>query len=268
MPLQTVKGQCQNPVCKKKGEQQTLTLDSSKNPRCSQCAQLLTNVVKTDVKVAAVPGTPYEKAKKRVLDARGNTPLGNYVANVVKFLDVNHKFRNDFIEEMDKDVDFTKFVKNASPARATSARDICVDNALRAVGANLPVGCPEGEKYTFEVPYIMQAAGWTYLDYSQNRPMLQAPISTFRGRARQETGARVYLLVRSEQAGATESHMVVVYVTAQGPSQEAWIHDVQEQNNSYASGFCEVWMMASAAAPRRPFCSLDLQTGAIGTWQR
>jgi hypothetical protein len=268
MTLQTVRGQCQNPGCSLRGQTQTLTLDSSKVPRCGKCAQPLVDPTKADVKKPAAPSTPYDKAKQAVRAAYGVGQMAGYIEKVLQFLDLNHKFRADFIEEMGKQVDFTKFVRNSGHVRATSERDICVDNALRAVGANLPQGCPAGEKYTFEVPCIMEACGWTYMDYSRNRPMLQAPFSTFLGRAQQETGGRVYLVVRSEHAGASESHMIVVYATAQGATQQAWIHDVQKQPNNYAEGYCEVWMSLTAAAtPRKPYCTLDLRTGKIGAWQ-
>jgi hypothetical protein len=144
---------------------------------------------------------------------------------------------------------------------------VCVDNALKAVGMALPAGCPPGEKYTFEVPYIMQNAGWTYMDYSSRVPMLQAPMSEFLERAQTEPAARVYLVVRSEHAGAAESHMIVVYATAAGRNQEAWIHDAQKLTNNYANGYCEVWMSPSGAETKKsPYCSFDLDTARMGDW--
>jgi hypothetical protein len=268
MQLHEFKAHCTKNGCPKFGVPVTIRLDPAKKPRCGVCAQLLTIDREKDVAEKTGPNTPYDKTKRRVLEAiDAGSDLGKYCAKVLAFLDTHHKFRHDFITELDKPIDLGKFTKNSGETkRATDNKSSCTDFAFEYVGVALPPGCPKGEKFSFETPYIMETAGWTYLDYCRNRPLLNAPFSMFRVNAAKEAVWRKYLVVWALEAGKTESHMFAVIVEPNGKA--AWLYDPQQQAANYTKGFCEVWMNpeAGGSKPDDSYCALDLGTGEKGEW--
>src|SRR5262245_38396834 len=83
-------------------------------------------------------------------------------------------------------------IHQEQPARSELAGDVCVDNAMNNAGTELPDGCPVGEKFTFEIPYIMQTAGWTHMAFCHNAPILTKEFAEFRKSVQSK---RQYLVV-------------------------------------------------------------------------
>jgi hypothetical protein len=188
------------------------------------------------------------------------TAAHKYCRAVVAFLgtDEGEKFQDDFKAELKKAIDFGKFTAN-NPARSQAAGDVCFDSAMTNAECDYPEGCPEGEKFSFECPYILKQAGWTHMGFCKGAKLLTAKFSDFLKNAQ---GGRQYLVQWTQVAKNTESHMICITVDTGGTS--AWIYDPQKRNMNYASGFCEAWSSPEeGGAPLSPKCRLDVKSGQL-----
>lgn len=260
---------CDNRACKAYGGPEfNVEQDDIKPPRCGQCLLPLT-VVRSTLAPVQQSQTPLQKTFAKVQQTRAqNTPQGRYVDAVLAYLqsEGGRKFRADFETEMAKDIDVRKFC--GVTGRSGKAGDVCVDNALTAAGVALPAGCPAGEKYSFEVPYMMQAINWPYLATCAKRGLLETRLASVRGylRSNPQPTKRQYLLVWTQNKGSSESHMVQLVVAAQNKG--AWLHDPQKQPNNYTVGYCEAWSnpVAYTGKVKGPYCSFNLDTGERGDY--
>ena len=265
MPKPQVTVVCPNNTCPDydavTNKRKKVTQDQGKPmPKCPSCQTKMVNNPSLMVEREADPFKGLADRVRR--ECATQSPSHQYVRAVVDFLDSDDgkKFQGDFNAEMKKEIDFGKFTKN-NPARSELAGDVCVDNAMNNAGTELPDGCPVGEKFTFEIPYIMQTAGWTHMAFCHNAPILTKEFAEFRKSVQSK---RQYLVVWTQNKGQSESHMICITVDG---SRSAMIHDPQEQPNNYAGGFCEAWESPSpGGAALNPRCSLDLKTGKTGEY--
>lgn len=269
MTLMQYRVKCGNPACaESRSPEFNLVQDDIKPPRCGRCLQPLA-IVRSNPAPVQQSQTPLQQAMAKARQTRvANTPQGNHVDAVLTYLlsAEGRKFQADFETEMAKDIDIRKFC--GAIGRSGKAGDVCVDNALAAAGVQLPPGCPAGEKYSFEVPYMMQAIGWPYLGTCAKRGLLETRLSSVRGylRSNPQPTKRQYLLVWTQNKGSSESHMVQLVVAAQNKG--AWLHDPQKQPNNYTEGYCEAWSnpLAYAGKVKGPYCSFNLDTGERGAY--
>lgn len=242
-------------------KRKTVTQDQGKPPpKCPTCGLKMVNNPQL---LKLREADPFPRLANKVRDACATQSAEHkYMRAVVGYLESaeGKKFQSDFNVEMNKDTDFGKFTKN-DPARSEAAGDICVDNAMTNAGCDLPAGCPWGEKFTFEVPYIMQQIGWVHMAFCKGAVLLNAEFSAFRKAVKAN---RQYLVQWTQNKGQSESHMICITLDGSG---SAVIYDPQEQPNNYSMGYCEAWENPKpGGAALTPNCTLDLKTGKIGDY--
>jgi hypothetical protein len=179
----------------------------------------------------------------------------SYQKKVIDYLNSSAAtFKSDFVTEMKKDEDFKKFTgqKERENTRTTN----CFDNAIDFAGSALPLGCPVGEKFDFEIPYIMNTIQWTYLTPSRGG-FFSSTFAEFLAKAK--TGYS-YLLATRPTATSTIGHMITVYMDPE--EGRPWLYDPQKQGLTYETCVCEAWESpAEAGSTMRPGCWLNATTG-------
>src|SRR5262249_17010965 len=130
-------------------------IESNKMVPCKVCHG---PTVKTEVKA----GATFEGRVNQVKLAVPNYN-GPYQKQAIDYLVTNNLagLKTDFLEEMSKEEDYKKFV--GQKPRANTDQTNCFDNAfVNYAGGELPDGCPAGEKYEFEMPYLMSTINWPF----------------------------------------------------------------------------------------------------------
>jgi hypothetical protein len=132
-----------------------------------------------------------------------------------------------FVTDMKQDADLNVFV-NAN--RANDVQKRCVDDALNRARALKSPGHPVGEKYDWEIPYIMSFAQWPI---ASGGAVAWVDLSTFLGRCAAGTQYVVMTRLRGQPHGHT------ILITKIGET--LWISDKQEQNYDYSKCECIAW---------------------------
>jgi hypothetical protein len=202
---------------------------------------------------AEQPQNPsFSNAVKLVASAMGNNYKNSYQKAVVEDVSTRpYFFKQDFISEMRREIELAKFTSKTK--RPDSKDKICVDNALRAVKYGFPSDYPKGEKFTFEVPYIMKRADWVFINkdddiFKSKFTMLEKKVSP----------NKVYL-VCTKMPSNEIGHMIVLTVNSES---EAFVSDAQKQPNNYSLYEYVAWKakqnLSNIPVPYRP---IDLSIG-------
>jgi hypothetical protein len=160
-------------------------------------------------------------------------------------------FKQDFISEMNRPIELAKFTGKS--VRSSHKDKICVDNALKAVSFAFPKDYPKGEKFTFEVPYIMKLAGWEFMNKDDD--IFKSKFTTLEAKV---SPNKVYL-VCTKLSSNEIGHMIVLTVNSK---KEAFVTDAQKQPNNYGIYEFIAWKskqdVTTIPFPYRP---IDLSTG-------
>ncbi len=160
-------------------------------------------------------------------------------------------FKDDFLDEIKKPTELPKFVGLSTRPNGLSV--VCVDNALTSAGTPRPATCPAGEKFTFELPYLMNACGWTLVNHLNIHTQLLKTMSVHPN--------SIYL-VDVKAPGNPISHMVII-TTGANPTADCWITDKQKLNTDYSNATYLAWRSNNAAPspPPKPYRAFDLSQG-------
>ncbi len=219
--------------------------DSSTTHNCSECGRLMVS--------AAQPQNPnFSEQVKHVNLAMGKKYKNSYQKAVIDDVGTRpYFFKQDFINEMKRGIEFDRFIGKTK--RPDSKDKDCVDNALKAAKYAFPGNHPKGEKYTFEVPYIMKRADWDFINkdndiFKSNFKMLENKVSP----------NSVYLVLTKKSFNEI-GHMIVLAVKSKN---EAFVCDAQKQPTDYSLYEYVAWKskqeLTSIPVPYRP---IDLSTG-------
>lgn len=207
----------------------------------------------------------FDSLAKKVADELGANYNGSYCKSVIDFLKTNadaQKFKGDFESEMRKGTELKKFA-GKSP-RANIADKICFDNALRNAGFEPPPGFTWGEKFDFEIPYIMDYGEWTYMAVFQGNQPFSVKFPDFL--ATVQAGYQ-YMVATRQTSAASIGHMICITINADGES--GWIYDPQKQPMKYTDWVCEAWeSSATGGKSLDPKCTLDVATGERGNFPK
>jgi hypothetical protein len=256
----TIEWVCNNEKCnfrKKKKEPVTKSLANHEpQPTCA-CKTKMDRVT---------PLPTFAGLAELVAKELGTAYPASYQKKVIEFLKTTAftAFQADFIDEMQKPTELGKFTKNV-PARATSKYTVCFDNAMAEAGFALPEGCPVGEKFNFEIPFIMSTMEWKHMDFCKALPtVFTKKFLDFLGEVQ---GGYSYMLATQPNASSPIGHMIFIYVD--DDKSEGWLHDPQMLKMPYKDHVCEAWESPYATGGKqKPGCTVNLQTGVIGTFEQ
>jgi len=246
-------------VCKScHAEQELMFRPKDGKVYCPECVALM----EEEAVVAVVVSPRFLEARDKVEAKIKERSLADdavvYQRKVLShLLECGEYFKEDFVDEVNKPSELSKFLGLSK--RPTEADKVCVDNALTAVGYAFPATLPRGEKFTFEVPYIMEAAGWAFMN---------GPTDTFNTRftaLADAVAANSMYLICAKQAANKIGHMVVI--TTDG-NKTAYLTDAQKQPNNYSVYMYVGWRYGAAPASRpKPYRKINLATGRFdGSW--
>ncbi len=214
---------------------------------------------KTSAALANVAPLTFTDLVKKVTEAMAFGFKGSYCAAVIDCLTKDthgQKYQPDFTLEMRKDTEVRKFI--GTDKRAAIADKICFDNAMRNAGFEAPPGFPEGEKFDFEIPYIMKHAKWVYVDIFHGKPLFTVKFTDFL--AKVKVGHQ-YMVSTRQNTNSMIGHMLCITIEGSG----GWIYDPQKQPINYTDWFCEAWESPEAGGKSLdPKCTLDLRNGKRG----
>jgi hypothetical protein len=135
---------------------------------------------------------------------------------------------------------------------------------MAEAGFNLPEGCPEGEKFNFEIPFIMSTMEWKHMDFCNGLPTVFT--KTFKDFLGAVQGGYSYMLATQATATSPIGHMIFIYVDED--ESEGWLHDPQMLKLPYKDHVCEAWESPyPAGGKQKPGCTVNLTTGVIGTFE-
>lgn len=160
-------------------------------------------------------------------------------------------FKKDFIDEMNRPIELAKFIGKS--LRSTHNDKTCVDNALKAVSFAFPKHLPKGEKFTFEVPYIMKLAGREFMNKDDD--IFKSKFTTL---ADKVSAGKMYL-VCTKMSSNEIGHMILLTVNS---NNEAFVTDTQKQPNNYCVYEYVAWKSNKTVTTIPvPYRFIDLSTG-------
>jgi hypothetical protein len=221
------------------------------NPNCPECNQRMAS--------AEPPVDPtFAEAVKKVRTKLADKWEASYQQKVCDNLERGAWFfRADFIDEMSKPTELAKFVDPTK--RPLDPGKVCVDNALAAVAYAFPIWYPKGEKFTFELPYLLQETGFASMNDATD--VFKTSFKALAGKVANGQMVLVVAKKESEKIG----HMVVITTDGQG---NAFLTDAQKLAFDYGLYNHIAWRYGAApVAPPRPCKPVTLSTGKLsGSW--
>jgi hypothetical protein len=227
-------------------------------PGIKPCPKCKKQMKKTEAPKQVVT---FEGLAGKVKEALPNTYNASFQKQIIDYLTQKNLagYKADFVAEMKKPEDFSKFV--GKKARENTSTTDCFDNAfVRYAGAELPALCPVGEKYDFEIPYLMHTFGWKYLGNA-----VQCFTMKFTAMLKVVRPGYSYLVATRVNTSSTIGHTIILYGASKD---QVWLHDLQMVTPSYDSNVCEAWESPEAMGGlQKPGCYLSLKTGkSTGDW--
>jgi hypothetical protein len=170
-----------------------------------------------------------------------NRPTKDYCQAVMNsLLTYGAPLKATFVADMKQNAFLEVFVK---ASRADDPQKRCLDDALAAAGARKSPGHPVGEKFDWEIPYIMDFAQW---QIAFGTGVAWGDLSAFLGRC---ADGKQYL-VMTRLKGKADGHTILITKVAG----TLWISDKQRQNYTYNICDCIAWLrpgtVASTAVPK------------------
>ena len=225
---------------------------------CVECSKPMK---KASAAMANIAPVTFPDMVKKVADAKGISFKGSYCAAVIDCLtkDVHgQKFQSDFISEIRKDTELRKFI--GTDKRAVIADKICFDNAMNNARFEAPPGFPAGEKFDFEIPYILQHAAWPYMAIFHGKPLFSVKFPDFLATVQ---AGHQYMVATRQKSDSPIGHMICITIDGNGAN--GWIYDPQKQPIKYVDWVCEAWESPEVGgASLEPKCTLDLRNGKRG----
>jgi hypothetical protein len=229
---------------------------------CPTCAKPMK---KTSAAMADLAPATFADMVKKVSGAMGFGYKGSYCAAVIDCLTNDthgQKFQPDFTLEMRKDTEVRKFI--GADKRAAIADKICFDNAMGNAGFAAPPGFPKGEKFDFEIPYILKHAEWLYMDVFHGKPLFTVKFTEFLAKVK---AGHQYMVSTRQNTNSQIGHMLCI--TIDGSGANGWIYDPQRQPMNYVGWFCEAWESPETGGESLdPKCTLDLRSGKRGDFPK
>jgi hypothetical protein len=235
---------CENRGCKwlkdtanvSRKQYETTQTSKAKNPNCKHCNLVMKGPTTPAAARPAVFDFNAAVTKVRTkLQTVNAAATKQYCEAVMTYLQANATALKDtFVEDIKKDAYVDVFV-NAN--RANDVQKRCVDDALKRASAPMAVGHPTGEKFDWEIPYIMSVAGWDRLAAGAGKYWMS--MVDFLGQCQP---GQQYLLA-SRPRGSADGHTILI--TNSGGT--LWVSDVQEQGYNYGQCDCIAWKRPAAA---------------------
>jgi hypothetical protein len=236
--------------------QKKVAIEQSGQKPCPQCKG---QMKKTD---PPKQGYSFEGLAGEVAKAVNSYPA-SYQKKVIDYLSQSNLtgYKDDFVAEMKKPEDFGKFV--GTKARENTDTTNCFDNSfVWYAGAELPPLCPIGEKFDFEIPYLLSTFGWKYLGNGTKCYAMQ--VSKLLTTVREGYS---YLVMTRENAAYTIGHTITLYVPSKGV---IWLHDPQMIEPPSTTSVWEAWESGKQlGSTQKPGCYMNVKTGKReGEWEK
>lgn len=244
------------PICESK--QEIMFRPKDGKVYCAECAAVMKEEAEAEVVLSPRFLEARVKVEARIKEKSLAEAAVVYQRKVLShLLECGEFFKEDFVDEVNKPSELNKFL--GVTKRPTDADKVCVDNALTAVGYAFPATLPRGEKFTFEVPCIMETAGWTFMN---------GPGDIFKTKftaLADAVEANTMYLICAKQVSNKIGHMVVI--TTAG-DKTAYLTDAQKQPNNYGVYMYVGWRYGAVPASRpKPYRKINLATGRFdGDW--
>jgi hypothetical protein len=210
---------------------------------------------------AEEPADPiFPRTVEKVQSALDKKWSSSYQRKVVESLNAAPwYFRQDFIDEMSKDQEFKKFTGQVD--RPKDPGKVCVDNALAASNYAFPDWYPKGEKFTFELPYLLSQTGFKSIN--DDSDIFKSSFTTL---ANKLQAGQMYLIV-AKKLDEKIGHMVILTTDT---TSNAFLTDKQKLAFNYGLYNYIGWHYGVAPSTRpRPFKQINLLTGTLaqGSWE-
>ena len=165
--------------------------------------------------------------------------------------------RETFIANMQNPQYLTTFVTNP---RANDAQKRCVDNALSRGSGVQSRGYPMGEKFEWEMPYIMTTAGW--LLFTGNTYAFE-DMPTVLGRCADALGGTQFMFLAMPR-GKTDGHAILITKF----SNALWVTDPQRAPNQYNLNHnCIAWRRPSQVSNAGDIYTPRRAIAPSGEWE-
>jgi hypothetical protein len=212
------------------------------NPACKHCKLHMKGPLAPGPVVVARP-FDYDAAVAKVrakLAGNASQPTKDYceavMTSLLKYAD---SLKAAFVEDMKHDAHLAVFV---SPSRANDDQKKCVDNAVTEAKAPKAAGHPVGEKFDWEIPYIMNVAGW---QIASGPEVAWVDMSEVLQTIAKGTNGTQYLVSAKFKAKADGHTILVTRI-----DKTLWVSDRQKQLYDYRTCDCIAWSRPGTVAAK------------------